>query len=565
MVELVYILHSLSLLFVCAHTTFPLDIMKWAVKLSCEHQCNYSFDDLASRLAAQVGATNRGQQIGALHKHFLFTFSSPKSRRKLKHLKRFIQAEFTSNLAVEWHEEQVVRIRNKRDVEIILDPLYPSQWHLHNHRLNGLDMNVTSVWQHNITGDGVTVCIVDDGIEWTHPDLQGNYNPNGSWDLNDNDADPMPLTQDGNEHGTRCAGEIAAAVNNVCGVGVAYGAKISGVKILAGNITDDIEAVGFIKNLDVNDIFSCSWGPLDNGEALDGPHTLTQQALLYGVEFGRRGFGAIYVVASGNGRHFKDNCNYDGYANSIYTITIGAVDELGNVPYYSEECAASLAVTFSGGSFGKRAIVTTERRLSNGSSCTFKHSGTSAAAPLAAGVIALMLQANPCLSWRDVQYLIILTSTKINPYHVDWFTNSANLSHNHYLAFGLVNTWLLVNAAIIWLSVPQLTTYTSEIIHVNSEIPHTHVLTVSHYISETMLSPYQLHILEWVQIGVTIEHPCRGRLELRIQCPSGTTSVIGSSRPKDKSKFGFQDWIFTTVRCWGEKPNGTWNIIIKDT
>ena len=38
---------------------------------------------------------------------------------------------------------------------------------------------------------------------------------------------------------------------------------------------------------------------------------------------GRQGFGSLFVVASGNGGHFKDNCNFDGYANSIYTVTIG--------------------------------------------------------------------------------------------------------------------------------------------------------------------------------------------------------------------------------------------------
>lgn len=50
---------------------------------------------------------------------------------------------------------------------------------------------------------------------------------------------------------------------------------------------------------------------------------LSQAALQHGVIAGRKGFGSIFVVASGNGGQFNDNCNYDGYANSIYTITIG--------------------------------------------------------------------------------------------------------------------------------------------------------------------------------------------------------------------------------------------------
>nr|XP_060627409.1 proprotein convertase subtilisin/kexin type 7-like [Anolis sagrei ordinatus]XP_060639154.1 proprotein convertase subtilisin/kexin type 7-like [Anolis sagrei ordinatus]XP_060641542.1 proprotein convertase subtilisin/kexin type 7-like [Anolis sagrei ordinatus] len=72
---------------------------------------------------------------------------------------------------------------------------------------------------------------------------------------------------------------------------------------------------------------------------------------------GRRGFGSIFVVASGNGGHHNDNCNYDGYANSIYTVTIGAVDEMGFMPFYAEECASMLAVTFSGGDKLMRSIV----------------------------------------------------------------------------------------------------------------------------------------------------------------------------------------------------------------
>jgi proprotein convertase subtilisin/kexin type 7 len=43
----------------------------------------------------------------------------------------------------------------------------------------------------------------------------------------------------------------------------------------------------------------------------------------HGIDFGRGGYGSIYVVASGNGGHEGDNCNYDGYANSLYTVTIG--------------------------------------------------------------------------------------------------------------------------------------------------------------------------------------------------------------------------------------------------
>ena len=157
----------------------------------------------------------------------------------------------------------------------------------------------------------------------------------------------------------------------------------------------------FKVNLDVNDIYSCSWGPEDDAKTLDGPHPLAQAALIHGVTAGRRGFGSIYIVASGNGGNEGDNCNFDGYANSIYTITIGAVDERGDMPYYAEECASMLASTFSSGNpSGRdtRKIVTTDWTMGRsgsgvaGAGCTSSHTGTSAATPLAAGMVALMLQ-----------------------------------------------------------------------------------------------------------------------------------------------------------------------------
>jgi hypothetical protein len=104
-------------------------------------------------------------------------------------------------------------------------------------------------------------------------------------------------------------------------------------------------------------IYRYSWGPDDDGQTVDGPHHLASLALRHGVDFGRQGYGSIYVVASGNGGSSGDNCNYDGYANSIFTITIGAVDESGHMPYYGEECASMLAVTFSSGSSLMRSIV----------------------------------------------------------------------------------------------------------------------------------------------------------------------------------------------------------------
>lgn len=122
---------------------------------------------------------------------------------------------------------------------------------------------------------------------------------------------------------------------------------------------------------------------------VDGPKTLAIEALRKGVTYGRNGKGVIYVWASGNGGAKGDNCNCDGYVSSIYTISIGSVTESGQFPWYGEKCASTIAVAYSSGAYSDKKIATTDIH----NSCTTEHSGTSAAAPIAAGILALVLQA----------------------------------------------------------------------------------------------------------------------------------------------------------------------------
>ncbi len=114
-------------------------------------------------------------------------------------------------------------------------------------------------------------------------------------------------------------------------------------------MTDALEAQALNYAWDVNDIYSSSWGPMDDGMSIDGPGKLGQKALIAGVSRGRKGRGSIFVFASGNGGEEEDNCNFDGYANSIYTVSIGAINHEDQMPSYGEWCSAHLAVTYSGG------------------------------------------------------------------------------------------------------------------------------------------------------------------------------------------------------------------------
>lgn len=233
----------------------------------------------------------------------------------------------------------------------IHDPGFYRQWHLHNAAEPGKDINVTGVWAQNITGKGVIVTIIDDGLDYDSADLKGNFYAEGSYDFNDHQALPQPKLAD-DLHGTRCAGEIAAMRNDVCGVGVAYDAKVAGVRILSGALTDADEALALNYGYQESSIYSCSWGPPDDGSAVDAPNGIVRRAMLTGIEKGRGGKGTLFVFASGNGGALEDNCNFDGYTNSVYTITIGAVDRHGQHPFYAEVCSGQLAVSYSSGSGG---------------------------------------------------------------------------------------------------------------------------------------------------------------------------------------------------------------------
>uniref|UniRef100_A0A1I7XGM8 Peptidase_S8 domain-containing protein n=1 Tax=Heterorhabditis bacteriophora TaxID=37862 RepID=A0A1I7XGM8_HETBA len=111
------------------------------------------------------------------------------------------------------------------------DPLYQDQWYLVGKAMGNFDMNVREAWLMGYAGRNVSVSILDDGIQRDHPDLIANYDPLASTDINDHDDDPTPQNNGDNKHGTRCAGEVAGiADNDQCGVGVAFKAKIGGVR-----------------------------------------------------------------------------------------------------------------------------------------------------------------------------------------------------------------------------------------------------------------------------------------------------------------------------------------------
>lgn len=354
-----------------------------------------------------------------------------------------------------WHEVQARRRRFNRTVIETLrsEPLYHDQWHLQNY-FNGA--NVERAWEEaDVRGAGVTVAIVDDGLQWTHPDLRTNYDAEHSWDFNHNDGDPSPDPRY-DAHGTSAAGVCCAAANGHCGVGAAPEASLVGLRLIAGPITDYDESVALSHHGNAGiDIYSCSWGPADDGAALRDAghltHLVLERQTVGGA--GRQGRGNIYVWAGGNGRYNHDNCNYDGYAASPFTIAVGALDHHNDVAWYSEPGAALAVSAPSSGAYGY-GITTTDLVGRSGyaeGECTADFGGTSSAAPLVAGTVALMLEANPQLTWLDVQHILARSSQKIKPFDHGWYESGTdNYHHHHDFGWGMLDAARAVALASTW-------------------------------------------------------------------------------------------------------------------
>ncbi|KAM0736557.1 Neuroendocrine convertase 1 [Formica fusca] len=561
---------------------------------------------VASLLAAQSGYKYHGPVLGFNDTYIWLTDDKP-SQKKRGNLR--LTKDLNANSKIVWADQQKTVKRLKRDYisladlesekpltrekrlqlnayeaasnavnseeenydaahRIFNDELWDQEWYLQDTKtekaLPKLDLNVLPLYRRGITGRGVRIAILDDGLEYNHDDLRSNYDAEISYNVNENDIDPLPRYNGKNAHGTKCAGEIAMEANNrKCGVGIAFEASIGGIKLLDGLMNDRVEGEALSYKQELIDVYSASWGPSDDGETLDGPRRLAGEALKRGVTEGRNGKGNIYVWASGNGGN-SDDCGYDGYVGSIYTVAVGSVSQTGKLPWYGEKCPAVLATTYSSGAYYDQKIVTTDLK----NTCTTNHTGTSASAPLAAGILALALQVNKNLTWRDVQHLIAWSS-EYSPLgqNPGWFKNAAGFLFNPAFGFGLMNGEALVMASYNWVTVPEKTicevANTYDIDNVKMAYGNEkHLLFDANNVCQS--SGSEITFLEHVEIEVNLEYSCRGALEIYLRSPSGTLVQILSSRKRDKSKDGFRKWKFMSVATWGEDPRGTWILYIFD-
>lgn len=480
------------------------------------------------------------------------------------------------------NDAQKLNSKNSNPVDIKLnlppeinfnDHNYKQQWYLINQgqlKIPPLhDLNVKNAWLSGYTGRNISIVIVDDGLDHEHPDFQGKYRPDLSYDFNDeNDTqhDPMPGTFDSqNSHGTRCAGAAAANANNsVCGVGIAYEADIAGIRILDGPITDLLEGRALSYKAEGVDIRSASWGPKDDGSHMEYPGHFVNQALESGVRNGRNGKGTLFVWAAGNGGANDDDCSCDGYVSNWNIISIGSINHHGVKPYFMELCPSTMAVVYSGGLSKKNSdeddpgvrVVASDVR----GTCTTTFQGTSAAAPLAAGALALVLEANGDLTYRDVMHLIAKTSRVPNiEDKTGWIINGARFHVNEKYGFGVLDVAQMLQEAQTWKNVPPREMCTSKFAKSLPGFKENKTVILELDVENCTL----IDTLEHVVANISFKTTTRGDLKLTLISPAGTPSEILSFRKNDLSNKAIKYFPFMTVFNWGESPLGEWKLIIE--
>jgi len=449
------------------------------------------------------------------------------------------------------------------DISTIINqtPLFNQQWYLQNTGqtggTSGADANIVDAWS-TATGEGVVIGIVDDFVQNTHPDLNDNYDSSLSFGVLN---DPFNVYSD--NHGTLVAGiAVGEGDNNIGIIGAAPDATFANIPLNfdSPNLFIFDSLLNSFNPLSHNnqniDIYNISRG--SNEDFLE--QSSTTNSLKSSSQEGRGGLGNIYVVAAGNNGDSAGNVNYQTITNSRYTITVGAIDHNGQQTFYSNPGASLLISGYSGNE--DAGITSTDNVFgSNGDfingTYSPEFSGTSASTPLVSGVIALMLEANPNLTWRDVQHILVETAELNDSNDLGWVRNGAGHDVNYKYGFGAIDATAAVSTSQTWQGVNEETSLSSGRIEINSVIPDNNFSATSS--SFTIAEDIDL---EWVEIVFDADHAWRGDLEIVLTSPDGTESILAEQRSDDGDDY--DNWVFTSARHWGESSQGEWTLSVSD-
>jgi subtilisin family serine protease/subtilisin-like proprotein convertase family protein len=474
------------------------------------------------------------------------------------------------------------------------DPLFSDQWHLRNTGqqggANGYDLQAVAAWDTS-RGAGVTIGVLDDGVEGAHPDLAMSYRSDLSYDFNNNIQFAGPESSD-DSHGTAVAGLAAARGNNGIGVsGVAPSASLASIRILGAPLNDAEIANALKFNNNVIQIKNNSWGY--TSEFSPGK-PLTLKAIEDGAITGRGGLGTIFTFATGNSFTQEDNFQQgskDGLSSYRYVLPIGATNAVGAPADFSESGPHLIA---SAPGDGPSGVVTTDRTSALGYNpdaeipndyigqfeYTKGFSGTSAACPIASGVVALMLDAKPSLGWRDVKEILLRSSTKLEATSTEWVSRAAGdsafpIKHHPRFGGGMVNAFRAVQLAKNWNILSAEQNIVSEEV-TNLAIPEggeggiRPILRLPP-LNATPPNPVVPLRVEHVTLTVKVKHPYRGDLAISLFSPSGVESVFTivseTDDDADYNDLNGGGYTFTSVRHWGEPssvPGQNWVLQIRD-
>ncbi len=257
----------------------------------------------------------------------------------------------------------------------------------------GSDIHVTEAWAEGITGSkNVKVAVIDTGVDYTHPDLTENVDQADGWNFYSNVQDP----KDDNMHGTHCSGTIGAVGNNGVGVaGVNWHVTIIPVKFLSaggsGSLDAAVQAIQWATSKGVQ-IMSNSWG----GGGFS-------QAMLDAITDAKK-HGILFVAAAGNdGSNNDSSPTYPASYAVDNIVAVAATDNTDTIADFSNYGRTTVHVAAPG--------VNILSTIKDGGYAVL--SGTSMATPHVSGIAALLLSANPSLTYAQIKETLIKTSDPV--------------------------------------------------------------------------------------------------------------------------------------------------------